>query len=156
MWPRLTYGFGLGILLTIFVGIVLQYAGIVSLHRPTSNIVTRSGVPELEEALSHQQEALKLYIKMGNKLEAAHSFLNISLIYREPGDLQNLQEALNYSHEAAKIYKDIGNKEGEVVALRNLSDIYRDAGNMERASFYQQEAIKLYEEILSDLKAIKP
>ncbi|GAI36357.1 unnamed protein product, partial [marine sediment metagenome] len=75
---------------------------------------------DLDKALEHYQEALKICREIGYKRGEANGLGNIGNVYIDKGDLD---KALEHYQEALKIHRGIGDKVGEANGLGNIGNV---------------------------------
>ena len=99
---------------------------------------------DLDQALKHFQEALKVHREVGYRQGEANQLGNIGLIYSDKGDLD---QALKHFLEVLKVFKEVGHKQDEATALSNIGLVYRAKGDLDQALKYIQDALKIDKEI---------
>jgi tetratricopeptide (TPR) repeat protein len=98
---------------------------------------------DLDNALKHMKEALKIDQKIGNKREEAGGLGNIGMFYSAKGDLDN---ALKYLTQALQIHRAIGDMQGEASDIGNIGAILAEKGDLDNALKHMKEALKIFQE----------
>ncbi len=99
---------------------------------------------ELDEALKHHEDALKIHREVEYRQGEADNLSNIGLVYREKGDPD---EALTLFKEALEITRKIEYRRGEATDLGNIGVIYFDMGERDMALTFFKEALEIYREV---------
>lgn len=97
---------------------------------------------EWDIGLKYQQEALKLYQEMDDKINIAFNLYYIGVEYNVLG---KLNQALHYLKQILAI-KEIRNFD-TIRALNHIADIYRYKGELDIALDYCEQALQLAEEL---------
>jgi tetratricopeptide (TPR) repeat protein len=99
---------------------------------------------DLDNALKHFQDALKIDREIGYRQGEANQLGNIGNVCKDKGDLDN---ALKHFQDALKIQREVGYRQGEASTLGNIGIIYSDRGDLDNALKHHQEALKIDREI---------
>ncbi|MGD8545356.1 MAG: tetratricopeptide repeat protein [Candidatus Bathyarchaeota archaeon] len=99
---------------------------------------------ELNQALEHYQQSLKIKEELGNRKGIADSLNNLGLVYWSKGELN---QALEHYQQSLKINKEIGNKKGIAVLLNNLGNVYRLRGELNQALEHYQQSLTISEKL---------
>ncbi len=77
------------------------------------------------------------------RLQAAHIYNNLGVIYRSLGRGERAQ---NYLEDALQIYEEEGDRTDEGWSLNHLGRVYSERGDKEQARRYYEQALKICEE----------
>ena len=77
------------------------------------------------------------------RLQAAHMYNNLGVVYRSLGRMERARE---YHEQALDIYEKEGERVEESWALNLLGRVYSDTGNKEQARRYYEQALSICEE----------
>ena len=99
---------------------------------------------ELNEALKHHKEALRIHREIGYKQGEAIQLGNLGIVYHVKGELD---EALKHYEEGLSIHREIGFRQGEATQLGNMGIVYRAKGELDEALKHHKEALKINREI---------
>jgi hypothetical protein len=98
----------------------------------------------LEAALPYLDECIQLCEKMGRWRNLALSYSNKGHIYSQTGDYQ---KALRFYKLSAIVAKENGFNRQVALEYGNISIQFDNLGIIDSAMFYQEESIKIFEEI---------
>jgi tetratricopeptide (TPR) repeat protein/DNA-binding MarR family transcriptional regulator len=112
------------------------------LHNDIGGIKFRSG--RYNSAQGNFQQALDIFLEIGNKAGEGATLNNIALIYRAQGDYTT---ALTHLTNSLAICQEIGNKVGESTTLNNISQIYCAQGDYTTALTYFTDSLAISQEI---------
>src|SRR5260370_20229639 len=99
---------------------------------------------DIEEAASVYQQALAVFIQIGDQASIAKTLGNIALIRQEQGDLE---ESLEYFEQALEGYRELGDRHGEVTVLVNLSRLHNQRGDTKQVKMFASQARLLSESL---------
>ena len=85
---------------------------------------------ELKEALNNFEQALVIFIEIGERKSEGAVINNIGGVYRNLGEYP---KALNYYQRSLAIDKEVGDKQGEGTTLSNIGGIYFHLGEYAKA-----------------------
>jgi tetratricopeptide (TPR) repeat protein len=77
------------------------------------------------------------------RLQAAHIFNNLGVVYRALGQMKRARE---YLERALGMYEQEGDRVEESWSLHHLGRVYADIGNKEQARLYYEQALQICEE----------
>jgi tetratricopeptide (TPR) repeat protein len=77
------------------------------------------------------------------RLQAAHIYNNLGVLYRALG---RMQQAREYIERALRIYEKEGNRVDESWSLNHLGRVYSQIGNKEQARAYYEQALRICQE----------
>lgn len=97
----------------------------------------------IEEALAHCQEGLRLYRQSGDKPGIGRALAGLGAIYI----LRDPDQALHYLQESLEIAKEIGDKRGTARAFSTIANLQYQQGRFMEASGNYEESIRVYKEI---------
>ena len=106
-----------------------------------------------DKAFEAANKALKLSIKINDKVETAKSFGYLAILYKNAG---KYNQALEYNVKALKVYKEHNEKLLMSDSYNNLGNIYIILGRNQEAIYSYQESISLCNELGIPLEAILP
>jgi CHAT domain-containing protein/tetratricopeptide (TPR) repeat protein len=95
-------------------------------------------------ALRSFQQALKIYLEIGDREGEGTSLNNIGHVYSNQGQYR---QALEHYQQALVIQEEIGDRSGEGVTLSNIGSIYYRLGQYRQALDYYQQSLFIQEEI---------
>ncbi len=98
----------------------------------------------MQKALGHYIESLKIHEEIGNKNGIAATLGNIGALCLGKGDIP---KALNYMTLSSKILEQIGDKKNFSSSLNNIGTVYKYQGNIVKALEYYAKSLKVQEEI---------
>ncbi|MTI33639.1 histidine kinase dimerization/phosphoacceptor domain -containing protein [Xanthovirga aplysinae] len=96
------------------------------------------------QSLQYSKKALELAKKLGNKIEIAHSNVELANDYRRIGDLT---KAIDAVFIAAKIFQEVENFRGLGAAYNQIGMLYWNQKNYPLAIQYGKEAIEVDEKL---------
>ena len=85
---------------------------------------------EYREALNNFEQALVIFIEIGERKSEGAVINNIGGVYRNLGEYP---KALNYYQRSLAIDKEVGDKQGEGTTLSNIGGIYFHLGEYAKA-----------------------
>ena len=101
-----------------------------------------SGTDNYPEALRTFQEAMEIYDQLGNQERVSAILNNLSIVYRNKGDLK---KALAMQMESLKIKEDVGaDEEALAASYWNIGNIQGDIENYSESNQWYTKALDIY------------
>lgn len=99
---------------------------------------------DIEEALKHHNESLRIREKLNDKEGIAIAYNNLGLVFWTKGDLD---QATAYYEDSLAIYHELGDESGVSRVLNNLANISSSRGELDLALSYYQQSLEIKERI---------
>ena len=103
-----------------------------------------------DRALEYHKKALKMFVKIKDKIGEANARGNIGNVYK---DLGKLEDALEYLEESLKIHRETKCRIGEASALASIGIILNKMEKREEALRFLNEASDIFENIGAKMQA---
>ncbi|OPF14932.1 hypothetical protein B1L04_20290 [Microcystis aeruginosa KW] len=97
-----------------------------------------------QKALEMLEQALYLYIKIGNRTREGETLTNIGFVY---GSISQYRKALEFYQRALVISREVGNRLGESTTLNNIGFAYGNLAQYREALTFFQQALAISREI---------
>ncbi|AFY49632.1 hypothetical protein Nos7524_3858 [Nostoc sp. PCC 7524] len=110
--------------------------------------IAYSNQGQQQKALDYFYQSLPLFEIVGDKSGKAIALLNLGRVYVKLGEQQKAQD---YFHQSLPIFQQVGNKPREAHNLYHLAALERDKGNFNTAQTQIEIAIKIVEDIRSQI-----
>lgn len=110
-----------------------------------ANIYIHQG--NLEEAMNHQLQVLRLDEASGNLRNIGLSLNNMGIIMKE---LNRDDDAIRYLERARSIFEELGDSSNVAMALSNLGGLYSGKGDQDKALETFQQSLEIYKQINHD------
>ncbi len=99
---------------------------------------------DYEQAQAHFQDALTLFIEIGDRNGQAACLYARGMIYCQQ---QRISEALGFIQRSLALRRELGDRHGESTCLRLLGSTYHFGGDLVLAGQHHQAALDLYREL---------
>jgi CHAT domain-containing protein/Tfp pilus assembly protein PilF len=94
--------------------------------------------------LQSGEQALTIYLEIGDRLGEANSLGNLGLAYYSLGQYQ---KAIAFHQQSLEIEREIGNRQGEANSLGSLGTAYYSLGQYQKAIDFHQQSLEIKREI---------
>ena len=101
-------------------------------------------ISQFREALQFWEQALTIYLEIGDRLGEANSLGNLGLAYYSLGQYQ---KAIAFHQQSLEIEREIGNRQGEANSLGSLGTAYYSLGQYQKAIDFHQQSLEIKREI---------
>ncbi|MCX6641262.1 MAG: tetratricopeptide repeat protein [bacterium] len=99
---------------------------------------------DLDKAEAMYQQALNIFMELGNKIGIAIGYGNLGIVYQKRSDLNAAEEMYRKS---LNLHEKLGCKEGMAIQYGDLGNIYKTRDNLIKAEDCYRQALKLFTEI---------
>ena len=99
---------------------------------------------DIEEALKHHKESLRIRETLNDKEGIAIAYNNLGLVFWTKGDFD---QATAYYEDSLAIYNELGDEGGVSRVLNNLANISSSRGELDPALSYYQQSLEIKERI---------
>ncbi len=99
---------------------------------------------DLEPAIETAQQAVTLYLLVGDILGQSQAMNTLANTYSEKGDIKS---AMQFARESLQLKERIGDVAGQAMIMLNLGDMYRSIGDLEAARHMQTQSLHIYREL---------
>jgi DNA-binding SARP family transcriptional activator len=103
--------------------------------------VSRDGLRQHDEAISHYRSALALMRETGYRSGEAGVLTNLGNSYSRIG---RLADSISCNEQALRTCRDIGDQAGAAIALANLGELYADVGRFAESLAHQEESLVMF------------
>ena len=101
-------------------------------------------ISQFREALQSWEQALTIYLEIGNRQREAASFGNLGCAYYSLGQYNR---AIDFHQQSLVIKREIGAGVGEANSLGGLGNAYKSLGQYDRAIDFHQQSLVISREI---------
>jgi CHAT domain-containing protein/tetratricopeptide (TPR) repeat protein len=101
-------------------------------------------ISQFREALQSWEQALTIYLEIGDRQGEGASLGNLGNAY---GSLGQYQGAIKFHEQSLEIAREIGHRQGEAASLGNLGLAYKSLGQYHRAIEFHQQSLEISREI---------
>ncbi|MCC3603313.1 MAG: tetratricopeptide repeat protein [Microcoleus sp. PH2017_29_MFU_D_A] len=106
--------------------------------------IIECNVGEIEKAITLEQQAMKIFERIGDVQGKSATLHCLAIIYANKGEVE---KAIAFYQESLELEEKIGDVQGKAATLHNLAGIYANLGEVEKAIALYEQSLELKEKI---------
>ncbi|MEG4286804.1 tetratricopeptide repeat protein [Microcoleus sp. A006_D1] len=104
----------------------------------------QNDISRFREALQFWEQALTIYLEIGDRQGESHAIGNLGIAYQSLGDYNR---AIDFYEQSLEIKQKIGDHKGEGGSLCNLGKVYKSLGQYHNAIKFYHKSLQILREI---------